>query len=97
MAVEVVKVSASWCGPCKMYAKSFHTVEEQFKTLNKPVSFREVSDEKDEEEFDKFSQLHEIRNVPTTIFFKDNVVVNRIVGNVPVERLKEEIEKIIEE
>lgn len=68
----VIKVSASWCNPCKTLASMIDTFKDDIKKL-----FVEIDVVEAEEEL--INKLR-VRNVPVLIFYKDGQEVNRFVG-----------------
>ena len=89
MLKQVIKFSAEWCQPCKVFAKTFHAVEEMEEY--KDIEFKEVDiedDETDETLVEKF----QVRSVPTTVLLDENdSPIFKVIGNVP----KKEFVKII--
>jgi len=83
---SVVDFWAEWCGPCKIMAPHF---EAAAKELSGKVGFGKVDVESEQELAERF----QIMSIPTTIFFKDGEMVERIVGAVP----KDNLMKIIKE
>ena len=79
----VIKVSASWCNPCKALAATINTFDDEIKNLFVEVDVDEASEE-------LVNQLR-VRNVPVLIFYKDGQEVNRFVGA----KMKEDILAII--
>lgn len=77
MVKKVIKLSASWCSPCKAYAKTFEEVSrnEEFKD----ISFEEI----DIEENDNIAEKYKVRSVPTTVILDESEnVLNIINGNI---------------
>ena len=70
--LEVKKFSASWCQPCKTLAPTFNEVKKSFSD----VSFNEYDVDTDHEQASKYG----IRSVPTVVFVKDGVEVDRLIG-----------------
>lgn len=70
MSVEVLKFSASWCGPCRVLAQTLAGVE----------GITNIDIEKDQETARKYG----IRSVPTLVFLKDGKEVHRQSGNMPL-------------
>lgn len=70
MNVEVLKFSASWCGPCRVLAQTLAGVE----------GITNIDIEKDQETARKYG----IRSVPTLVFLKDGKEVHRQSGNMPL-------------
>lgn len=70
--LKVLKFSASWCGPCKVFAPIFNEVRSQMSD----VSFAEV----DVDQSSDLAIKYGIRGVPTLIIEKDGQVVDRKSG-----------------
>ena len=69
---HIVKVSASWCGPCKVLAATIDQLEDQIKEM-----FVEINADEAEEEL--LSLLH-VRNVPLLVFYNSDQEYARRVG-----------------
>lgn len=84
---KIVKFSATWCGPCKVFAKTFNELE-QDEDL-KDYSFKQVDVDEDEE---MLSVKYSVRGVPTVLVLDENdELITRIVGNIPKEQAKKMI------
>jgi thioredoxin 1 len=70
MKVEVLKFSASWCGPCRVLAQTLKDVD----------GITNIDIEKDQETARKYG----IRSVPTMVFLKNGKEVHRQSGNMPL-------------
>jgi thioredoxin 1 len=68
--IEVLKFSASWCGPCRVLAQTLKDVE----------GITNIDIDKDRETPVKYG----IRSVPTMVFLKDGKEVHRQSGNMPL-------------
>lgn len=66
---KVYKFSATWCGPCKMLAKTLSTIES-------PLPIEEV----DIDANPTLTQQFKVRGVPTLVIVEDDVEVKRKVG-----------------
>lgn len=66
MNIEVLKFSATWCGPCRMLTQRLEGVE----------GITNIDIDKDQETARKYG----IRSVPALVFLKDGVEVHRQVG-----------------
>ena len=87
--ISVIQFSAAWCGPCKSL---------------KPVMDKLSDEYKDKANF-YYADIEEggintgsamgIRGVPTTIIFKKNIEVDRLVGNPGEGQVRSFIEKNI--
>jgi thioredoxin 1 len=69
--IEVLKFSASWCGPCRVLAQTLKDVE----------GITNIDIDKDMETARKYG----IRSVPTLVFLKDGKEVHRQSGNMPLQ------------
>lgn len=78
----VVDFWAAWCGPCKMMAPVF---EETAKEMKGKVSFGKVDVDSESD----LAQLYGVMSIPTLIFFKNGKVINRAVGLIDKDSLKE--------
>ena len=70
MKLEVLKFSASWCGPCRVLAQTLKDVD----------GITNIDIEKDQETARKYG----IRSVPTMVFLKDGKEVHRQSGSMPL-------------
>lgn len=64
--VEAIKFSATWCGPCKVVAKQLEGLD-----------FTNIDIDEDQ---DGLARKSNVRSVPTIIFMKDGVEVQRHSG-----------------
>lgn len=68
----VVKIGASWCGPCKEVQKNIENIEK----LHSDVYFIDV----DAEEADEIVDEYNVRNVPVVLVIKNGEVDSKTVG-----------------
>ena len=80
MSVEVLKFSATWCGPCRVLAQTLKDVE----------GITNIDIEKEQETARKYG----IRSVPTMVFLKDGVEVHRQSGNMPLQMYQQILNEI---
>ena len=66
---QILYFSATWCGPCKMYAP---TINEASNSVN----IRKV----DVDQEQQLSQQHNVRSVPTLILVENGVEKARMMG-----------------
>lgn len=84
----VVDFWAEWCMPCQMFGPIFEETEKDYEGK---VKFVKVSTEEAQAVAAKFN----IMSIPSTVFFKDGKEVNRSVGLMPKEVLKDNLDKLI--
>jgi thioredoxin 1 len=77
---KVLRFTASWCGPCKMLAKTLEDVE-----TNIPIEVIDI--DVNPEIATEFG----IRSVPTLVIVEDNMASKRLIGN----KTKQELEAFI--
>ncbi len=77
---KIVRFTASWCGPCKMLAKTLDEID-----LKLPVEVVDI------DIHPEIAAEFGIRSVPTMVIVEDNIPSKRIVGN----KTKQEIEAFI--
>jgi len=70
--LEVKRFSAVWCGPCRALAP----LMEGIKSEHTDVVFETIDVDTDHEQASQFA----IRSVPTVVFVKDGVEVDRLIG-----------------
>lgn len=83
----IVDIYADWCGPCKMYGPIFERVSKQLGNLG---NFFKV----DSERFPELSRKYNIRGIPTTLFFKNNILVKSQSGLLNENQLSEIINSL---
>lgn len=83
----VVDFFADWCMPCLMMAP---VIEELAKNM-KEVKFVKI----DVDDNPKLSNKYEIRSIPTLIFFRDGEIIDKIIGGMDEDDLKEKIEELL--
>jgi thioredoxin 1 len=80
MKIEVLKFSATWCGPCRMLTQILDGVE----------GITNIDIDKDQETARKYG----IRSVPALVFLKDGVEVHRQVGAIPLDKYNQILDDI---
>lgn len=80
--IKIIDYYAAWCGPCKTLAPILEELKEELKFELVKIDIEENEDEANEEG---------IRNIPTLDIYKDNVKVDRIIGLLNKEALKQRI------
>ena len=78
----VVDFWATWCGPCRMVAPIIAEMAEKY-------DGQIVVGKCDVEESEDVAAEFGIRNIPTVVFMKNGVVVDKIVGAVSKQKFEE--------
>jgi len=78
---KVIKFYADWCGPCRVYAKTFDKVSEE---LKEDVEFVNINVEKDTT---GLAAKYKVTSIPMTVIIKDGVE-NIKSGRLSEEQLK---------
>lgn len=79
--MKILKLSTSWCAPCRAFGTTFHRVSEMEEY--KDIEFKEIDIEKDEDG-EVLAEKYQVRSVPTTILLDENdELIYKLMGNVP--------------
>ena len=84
----VVDFWATWCGPCRMLAPVISELAEEY-------NGRIVVGKCDVEENEEIAMEHNIRNIPTILFYKNGQVVEKIVGAQAKARIQEKFDALL--
>jgi len=68
MSKEVIKLSATWCGPCKQYAPTFDKLTPAMEAAGWTVSVLDIDDKEGKQVASSFG----VRGVPCTIVLTDD-------------------------
>lgn len=71
---KVIKFSADWCGPCKVYKPNYKKFAEE--VSGKGIDVLDLDVDKNSDEASKYG----VRSIPLTVFIKDGEVVDKISG-----------------
>ena len=82
--MTIVNFAADWCAPCQMLAPVLHEIDKKYPELE---VYRVNVDESPNANI-----TYGIHSVPTMIFFKDGVEVERKIGVISIQKISEIIE-----
>jgi thioredoxin 2 len=77
----VIRFTASWCGPCKVYAPTFEKIASQ----TPGVEFQTIDVDSGDPRIIEYG----IRGIPTTVIIENNGTPKRISGNLSENQLKD--------
>lgn len=84
----VVDFFADWCMPCLMMAPVIEELAEDMKE----IKFVKI----DVDDNPELSQRYEIRSIPTLIFFSKGKIIDKVIGGMDEDALKEKIESLLD-
>ena len=84
----VVDCWAPWCGPCRMIGP---VIEELAKEMQGKIVFGKLNVDENQ----MTSMKYNIMSIPTLLVFKDGTLVDRIVGALPKDMLKQKIDSYL--
>ena len=76
---EVLKFSATWCGPCKMLEMTINQLDDN------TIPIRDIDIDENIEMAKQFS----VRGVPTLVLMQDGSEIKRVSGALTLPKLKE--------
>lgn len=83
--VTIVDFWAEWCGPCRALAPAFEAVSGELKK----VTFAKLNVDEERE----LASEYGIMSIPCLVVFKDGTEVDRLIGNMSKEALKQKLGK----
>ncbi len=88
-SVLVADFWAEWCQPCKMMEPVMESISEEFGD-EAFIGKVNVDEERDA------ATKYQVSSIPSILFFKDGELVDKTVGAMPEEELKDKIRELID-
>jgi thioredoxin len=83
--LTLYQFGAEWCVPCTQMSNNLKKVVPEFNNIN--VVHIDVEEETD------LAREYNVRSIPTLVLMKNGKVVDRLIGSVPIDRLREFLKK----
>lgn len=83
----VIDFWAEWCGPCRMIAPLIEELAEEY-------ADRAIIGKCDIDANNDIAVKYSVRNIPTVLYIKDGVVVEKQVGATTKAKLEEKLKKL---
>lgn len=87
--LKIVDLYADWCMPCRAQKPILEEVEKLYSSDVLEIERIDVDKSQQHAEF------FEVKSIPTMIFMKDDIIVDRVVGLVPKDQLIEKINSFL--
>lgn len=81
----VIDCWAPWCGPCRMVSP---IIDDLAKEMQGKIAFGKLNVDENQ----SISQKYQIMSIPTLLVFKKGDLVDKIIGAMPKEMLKQKLE-----
>lgn len=86
--VVLVDFSANWCAPCRMMTPILDALAAEYAERARLVNV-------DADASPTLTARYGVRGLPTLLFFRDGVVVDRITGTAPAGHVRERLDRLL--
>ena len=83
--LRIVKIGAGWCNPCRLIEQVF---EEILPIDNVTVAEVDMDDAEED-----IAVINNVRNIPTVLFYKDGLLIDRFTGMIGREAIENKIKE----
>ena len=83
--ISIIDFWAPWCGPCMMVGP---IIEELAKEMQGKIVFGKLN----VDENPSVSMKHQIMSIPTMLIFKNGNLIDKLIGAMPKDMLKQKLE-----
>ena len=80
---EIIKFYANWCGPCKVYGKTFDKIKDKY---SDQLKFTEINIETDTS---GLAAKYNVRSIPHTVLIREDGSSTGKSGRLDIESLEE--------
>jgi thioredoxin 1 len=87
--VALVDFFALWCGPCKIISP---IVDELSHDFSGKATFGKI----DVDENQTTAMQFQVMSIPTLVFYKDGKEIDRVIGAVSKDSLKQKLEQLVD-
>jgi len=84
----VVDFWAPWCGPCRMVGPVLEQLATEYKER---IAFGKLNIDENPGKAEEYG----VMSIPTIILVKDGNVVDKIIGSLPKEKIKQKLEGLL--
>lgn len=85
--IMVIDLWAAWCGPCKAFGPIFEQLQKEY---SRDFIFMKVNIDHSP----TIAQRYRVTGVPTTLFLKNGGIINKVVGAMNYDSMKQVLEKL---
>lgn len=88
--MKVLRFTASWCGPCRIYKPVFDEIQKEM--ADSGAIFETIDVDNDTE---NLSEQFKVRSIPTTVFLKGDEVELSVTGPMKKSDLKDAVAALL--